>query len=723
MRSRLAEVAALLVVFGAGALAYTWPLVAHLRSGFTFPTPNPPGMARADTCLTSWMLSWVVHALVTRPLHLFDANILYPLPSSFALSENLVAGGLLVLPLDVVHHDPILDHNVLALATFALGGTGAALLVRELGGSFAAAVLGGIFFAFNPFRMATLAHVHALSTHWMPFALLFLHRALRTGRWRDAAAFGGFVLLVELSSIYLAYYFWLLLAVVLGLHVVLRCPVAPAGRRRVVLAALGAALAFVPFLVPYAVARAHYGLARGEWEAFFFSDKGITFVGALLDLPGYLRARYLEGGNPPGVIGLGAWLLIVLGIWRGRAAPAHGGRRIPWLYLGAALWVAALALGPLMQLRAGFYRALPGPHALLRRIVPGFDALRVPVRATGIAMLPVSVVVALGGDLLVGERAGRRRTAALIGLMLVAVTESWRPRLYTLPIAWAHQWPAVYRWLAAQPGDPVVAELPLGIPVDDGLYMLASTYHWRRLMNGYTGFGPATTYERAVLLRFPDAEGLRLLADSGVRYAIVHNDLLPLYARTICKRATEEYGSWIALRYQDSFSCVLEILGAPPAPPRPPESVVGREGIRVRASSGEDPSAVIDGRAETHWTQAVDRNHVDWLAIELPRPHRLTRLVLHFASHFGEYLREYRIEASTDGATWTLLAEDRAAPAPVTQVLHHPSELTQDIPLPGTEVRLLRIVRPGVAPDDPWDLWANWPAWGAHELELFEPAS
>ena len=42
-----------------------------------------------DPVLYAWALSWNAHAVVTSPLHLFDANIFWPHPLSLAYSDNM----------------------------------------------------------------------------------------------------------------------------------------------------------------------------------------------------------------------------------------------------------------------------------------------------------------------------------------------------------------------------------------------------------------------------------------------------------------------------------------------------------------------------------------------------------------------------------------------------------------------------------------------------------
>jgi len=68
-------------------------------------------------------------------------------------------------------------------------------------------------------------------------------------------------------------------------------------------------------------------------------------------------------------------------------------------------------------------------------------------------------------------------------------------------------------------------ELPLGEPAFDVRYMFASTRHWKRLVNGYSGGAPAE-YEQLDqnlqdALSRPDRAWASLAA-TGATYAIVH---------------------------------------------------------------------------------------------------------------------------------------------------------------------------------------------------------
>jgi hypothetical protein len=91
--------------------------------------------------------------------------------------------------------------------------------------------------------------------------------------------------------------------------------------------------------------------------------------------------------------------------------------------------------------------------------------------------------------------------------------------------------PPVYRWLAEQPAQDAVVELPMldsygaakRPAFHESVYMLYSTLHWKPLVNGYAGIEPRAHARLRELLRaFPSPESLAALRAGGARYVIVH---------------------------------------------------------------------------------------------------------------------------------------------------------------------------------------------------------
>ncbi len=706
---------AFLVIYVLLTIAYTWPLAERLDATFVYPG-LPSVLGRADLYLTSSILSWIAHQIIRHPLRLFEANFFYPLPRSLAFSEHMLAGALLLLPVDLVHHSPVLEHNVLVLVSFALGATGVALLVHELGGSFVAALAGGALFAFNPLRQAQLGHVQALSTHWMPFTLLFLHRSLRTASWRAGLLFAATLLLQLLSSITYLYYFGLAIVLFLALHAVCRCPAAPGAYRRVFWLGLAVLVAVVPTMLPYVVQRDVFDLAHDPMQSVDFSAVGMHYLAAVLAPADMLQRRFVDGRLLSPMLGMATALLSVWGLWRGGDVE-YGGRRLAILYGGLALGLAIVSLGPAMRMQIEPSIGFPGPHAWFARYVPGFDALRVPQRAGAITLLALSVLAGLGADVVVFRRGSRFPRSVGVALLAgLAALDCWRPALSVLPAPADGGVPAVYRWLAAQPGNFAIVELPMKESDQEAAYMLLSGYHWKRLVNGYSGFVPGHAYLIHVLADFPDAASVRLMHALGVRYVVAHVRGGHREAR-LCERIGAR--AYLVSRYRDPDACVLEIMGAPALPAQPADRPVSLVSARLSSSARDNPGAVADGNLATHWLQPVTWR-AGWLQVDLPAEQQLTRVVLRFARHFGEYPRSYQVAASAYGSRWTTLVDAPVAEPPLAGLLAHPEDLAMEIRLPGSAVRHLRILKPQLTRIDQIPLYLDWHRWGLHELELYE---
>jgi hypothetical protein len=74
----------------------------------------------------------------------------------------------------------------------------------------------------------------------------------------------------------------------------------------------------------------------------------------------------------------------------------------------------------------------------------------------------------------------------------------------------------------------VIFEMPLVDPdmALEPLYMYFSTFHWRRLVNGYSGFSPRSHQQLVKMMEtFPDDTGMAELRRRGVDAIVVHGAL------------------------------------------------------------------------------------------------------------------------------------------------------------------------------------------------------
>lgn len=224
-----------------------------------------------------------------------------------------------------------------------------------------------------------------------------------------------------------------------------------------------------------------------------------------------------------------------------------------WLIaLLAAVW---LSLGP-SPAAMGRPLDLASPYLVLYDVVPGFDGVRAPSRFWMVGLLALSV---LGGF---GAAALRRRPAGRVALALAWVmclaearvapfvvngmspVDGFRgpePRLHTSDAA-----PSIYAAVSQQPATTVLAELPLGQPDFDLRAMYYSTFHWRKLLNGYSGFIPVHYGPLVAALGTPDVDGDRAwttLRDAGATAVIVHEGAYEQGAGARLSLALREHGA------------------------------------------------------------------------------------------------------------------------------------------------------------------------------------
>jgi hypothetical protein len=248
------------------AVAMTWPLAARLSRDVAWDLGDP--------VLNLWILAWdceqfrgILAGHYSHLLHFFDGNIFHPAPLTLAYSEHLVPQALQVFPIYALTKNPILCYNLLFLSTFVLSGLGMFLFAREVTASTAAAFVGGLLFAFAPYRIPQSSHLQVLSSQWMPFALYGFRRYFDAGRTRALAGATAAVVAQGLSCGYYLLYFSPFAAAYVAWEMWRTRRLTD---RRVwtalTAAALVAAILVIPFVLPYIRANRELQLSRSLSE-------------------------------------------------------------------------------------------------------------------------------------------------------------------------------------------------------------------------------------------------------------------------------------------------------------------------------------------------------------------------------------------------------------------------------------------------------------------------
>ena len=489
---------ALLALLTALTIVVTFPQITHLSTGVH---------DFGDPLLNAWALAWTPHAVVSQPASLFDANIFHPERGTLALSETLIAPAMLTAPLRTLGANAILLHNLTLMSGFVLSGAAMFMLVRSLTADWRAALVAAVAFTVTPLRLEHYPRVQLQLTYLMPVTLYFVHRIVDGDTRKGAAIAAGLSCgLLFYSNVYFFTFFATLLPLIVALPLVANRARLRAIAARFGIAALVTAAAVVPAAVPYLHNRSTVGERHIE-----------ELRHGSAELRDYRRSHPIN------------WLH---GDWR-RVGPAERHLFPGYVVSAAALaaaaspivrWIPyAAALAASVELSLGINgRAYQWLHAYA---LP-YRAMRVPARAAMLAHMMLAVLAGLGITALLRRlQSPRARNVVMVALLTGVVLESVNRPLVLRDMPSGV--PAVYEWLRAQPDGPIV-EYPVGSlegrsGPQDATYMYYSTWHWRRMLNGYSGFSPPSYHAVLYELRdFPDPRSLAYLRQREVRYLLVH---------------------------------------------------------------------------------------------------------------------------------------------------------------------------------------------------------
>ncbi len=543
----------------------TWPLPVRMGDGLN---TNP------DALLNLWALAWNYHILPADWPSYFDANIFFPRQDTLAYSEHLFGVALVAAPAYLLTGNVVFAYNFAVFLSFLLSGIGMYLLAKELTGNRWAGLAAGVVYAGAPYRFLQLLHVQLLSYHWFPFTFLFLYRFLRNGRPRQIIAAAVFAILQILSCNYYAMY--LALALALFAIVVLLNARLFIDRRKLLLMAVGAAvvaLSALPFFLPYERNRVEQGYYRRYEDVLQFSAEPLDYLRPSSSnkvfhvgyLPRQLRS---EKALFPGflVMGLGA-----VGFFASRgkktADPSKEERLhrvIRGFFFVLMISGFVLSLGPRLEIGE---TTIFLPYEVLYRNVPGFQGLRVPARVTVLFLLGLAVLAGWGMTWLL-EKTSRWRSGWQHGLgaaLVLALVFEYQTYSLARFLPPAPTIPPVYQWLATQPGEFGVLELPIHEGEDitrESIYMYNSTAHWKHLANGFSGWWPNDYWVLVGRMRyFPTVGILRFIQrDVPVRLIIIHYDKFPECQREKLRHDMNRYRDRMPIRARFGDDVVYELL-------------------------------------------------------------------------------------------------------------------------------------------------------------------
>jgi hypothetical protein len=485
------------LVFAALAIGFALALILRDQIAQPYSVPD-----HGDPLFSMWRIGWVNHQIFADPRHLFDANIFHPDRLTLTLSDPIILPALMGAPLEAIGLHPVVVYNAVLMLAFLLSGVAMYLLGERLTGSARAGFVAGLMFACYSYRFDHYSHLELQMTQWMPLGLIALHLFVVTGRLRHALALAVAGLAQLYSSMYYAVFFLVYAAVIgAGLLAIHRPNV-----RRLILptaaAAIVAALISLPLVRPFVEAEPSKGTRT--------LDTIEQFSAQPID---YLRTQRYSV------------------MWRDRALPAEAERALfPGLapvVLGAIgvappfsglRVVYAVALLVTLDASRGFNGFV---YPYLYKWISPVRRLRAPARLGVLVGLTLSIFAGFGALRVLRYCRGRTLEWVAIALMAgVIVGDAWSA-LQLIPV-WKSP-PAIYEALPSD-SNVVLAELPvLDDPGFNTRFMYFSLWHWKTMVNGYSGYIPSSYSALAPYLKeFPRRFSVDALRRTGVTHVILN---------------------------------------------------------------------------------------------------------------------------------------------------------------------------------------------------------
>lgn len=678
-----------------------------------------------DGLLNTWILSWDVHKITTGLGGFFNGNFYYPHENTLAYSEHLLGAAFFAAPIAILTKNPVLTHNIIQLSSFVLTGFFMYILAYYLTGDLLASMIAGIIFAFTPYRFTHFSQVQLVIMQWIPLVFLFLHRFFKTLSYKDLFLFTIFFLLEFLSCGYYA----LFLTVFAGLFIVISIVYGKLYSRpdvwlKLAVFAVISAAVILPLFYPYIITKKTMGFTRSYEEAYKLSADILSYVSAPSTNKIWKPLNPYLDGEQNLFLGYVTVILGGLGIFslfrncgEKKADGRPSKKEAILFYLPIFVLAALFSFGPVIRF---LHKDLvTGPYMFLYKYVPGFDGLRVPARFGVFAIFPLAIFAAFAVKSLfkrIKGPSGRYVLTAVLGAFILA--EYFAGPIRVFPVETGRDIPAVYNWLSGTKGDFGVIELPVGEPVipADARYMYYSAYHWKRLVNGYSGYAPPAYYAvKEAVKYFPDDTSKGMLEDIGVKYVIIHGGLLGKERlEGIRDKSDADSGLRFIVRFGEDY--VYELLPSTQKNdiiPGGDLKEIPNRNWSVKASiSGDRAGLAIDGNRDSasRWWTGRPQKKGDFFELDMGGVYNVAGIKMTLGYILDPPVG-YRVETSLNGYKWDLAREDGAPRVPIMAFIKNPTDVSFDIFFEPRRARIVRITQTG---EDK----VRW--WGIAELKVFE---
>ncbi len=514
-----------------------------------------------DSTIYAYMAGWMLHAVQNGQSPFFDPQLNFPDGLMLTGTDIPYLHLLAALPI-TERFGPVATLNSIILLCHFLSGYLPYLWIRALTQNRAAALVAGLAFVLTPYRIVHSVHINLVATHVLVLFFWALDNALastcnrensqasrRKLFWLAGATFyaGGtsqyyLAICLVCGALYLALMNWRAWSRILPVWL------------------LGALVSALPYLalVGGGTFQSSHILASRDYSA---SPLDFLIPSTLHPLWGRFVSNTLGVANSERTIYIGvAALFLAFIALRHKATDdaLQRGRRRAWI--GVIALAALFALGTDLHLLHG---PLSSQHPLW---LPSFylgqlpfaGIMRVWARFGIVSILFVALLAGFGmarGMEKFPESPQKRGVVALLGTMLVLLDLG---TVLSTPQSLALR--PIDRWLIRQPGDFVVASLPVSsevAPLFQSAY--ASLWHRHRLPMTVHPKHQPPAFRRfyALAAKFPNQKSISGLQTMGFRYLLLDSAQFDGVATAHWSSVESALKRWPGLRFVDRVGSIV----------------------------------------------------------------------------------------------------------------------------------------------------------------------
>ncbi len=516
-------------IYSALAIYITYPLIFHMDDMAT---------ELVDQLLIAWIHNWVIHSLSTNPLSLFDANIYYPFHNTLAYSDLFITSSLLAfIPLKFIGQ-PITANNFTLISSLIFLGFSLFLLTFYLTRDYFASLLSGILVILSPAVLSNYIHIQMLAIQWVPLSILFFLIFIKLKKSKYLALSLFFFILQAYNS-FLPGYFIAFSFIIIFTYNFLHNK----KKTRELITKKNFLIIFITFILIIPITIPYYSVSK---EFNYVRDIRESIHNALqpedlLYSSGFSRLHNLLNSLPfnrisqnnefkPGFLGFIFSFLTIFALYY-FVKNFKNNDKFLTSFITIGLVGLILSLGPALHLgRQTIHKPfpIPLPYALFYYILPGFQGFRNSARWEMLFILSMSVTIAIVLHKVFKKKSLKTRSIIYTFLILGTIIEFNFP-MHFMKIPQVGEFPKVYSWLATTPPDTRIIEMPIytwNMPYvsSDNMREYYSTIHFRKMVNGASGFSPPPWQELVVeiIKEFPSQKTIVKLRQMKINYIIIH---------------------------------------------------------------------------------------------------------------------------------------------------------------------------------------------------------